>query len=237
MNKRFLLIATAFAALIACYGTVEARAGGQVILPTTLDQLLPAGSFALVSSTNETDRFDNFTYSTSPSNAVPQADGVSVSEFHAGIEAGLTFGGAFFALPGQILDYRIGFTVTAAPGHLINDALLSGVFNVPSGAQGFTVHVGETITEHGTGKVLAQFSIDPDNNTGIPVSWAGVQAIDVQKDILVVGGTGTTGAGISIINQGFSSTGVPEPASLALLGIGMTGFLAFRRFFKKTSVA
>jgi len=30
---------------------------------------------------------------------------------------------------------------------------------------------------------------------------------------------------------------VPEPGSLALIGIGMTGLLAFRRFFKKTSAA
>jgi hypothetical protein len=30
---------------------------------------------------------------------------------------------------------------------------------------------------------------------------------------------------------------VPEPTSIALLGIGMTGFLAFRRLFKRNSVA
>jgi hypothetical protein len=30
---------------------------------------------------------------------------------------------------------------------------------------------------------------------------------------------------------------VPEPASMALLGIGMTSFLAFRRFFKRNPVA
>jgi len=49
---------------------------------------------------------------------------------------------------------------------------------------------------------------------------------------ILAAGTGTaTGTG------GFQEQVVPEPASIALLGIGMTGFLAFRRFFKKTNVA
>jgi hypothetical protein len=47
-------------------------------------------------------------------------------------------------------------------------------------------------------------------------------------------GTNVTAAGFGLQQ---SVAGVPEPASLALLGIGMTGFLAFRRLFKKTSVA
>jgi hypothetical protein len=35
---------------------------------------------------------------------------------------------------------------------------------------------------------------------------------------------------------GIQQQGVPEPASMGLLGIGMTGFLAFRRFRRRTSV-
>ena len=37
-------------------------------------------------------------------------------------------------------------------------------------------------------------------------------------------------------NGSFSKISVPEPASIALLGIGMSGFLAFRRFLKRRSV-
>jgi len=60
--------------------------------------------------------------------------------------------------------------------------------------------------------------------------------------------TGTTAASASAaftpssskftaLGLNVSTSSVPEPATLALLGIGMTGLLAFRRFFKKTSVA
>jgi hypothetical protein len=44
--------------------------------------------------------------------------------------------------------------------------------------------------------------------------------------------------GATATGSGSFSQAVPEPASMALLGIGMSGFLAFRRLFKKrTTVA
>jgi PEP-CTERM motif len=42
---------------------------------------------------------------------------------------------------------------------------------------------------------------------------------------------------LSSASVAFTTAAVPEPTSIALLGIGMTGFLAFRRLFKRTAVA
>jgi len=47
----------------------------------------------------------------------------------------------------------------------------------------------------------------------------------------------STQAGVpgSAINIAIQAGAIPEPASMSLLGIGMAGFLAFRRFFDKRS--
>ena len=59
-----------------------------------------------------------------------------------------------------------------------------------------------------------------------PVTLAGQSLTGIST-----GAKGTLTVGVTSAAQP-----IPEPASLALLGIGMTGFFAFRRFFKRTSV-
>jgi hypothetical protein len=233
MKKRMLLMTLAATVLVWGFGALEARAG-QVALPTTLDQLLPAGSFAVVGP--EPDTFSNFTFSASaipPSTPVLAAGGIDVKEFHAGTENGLEFSGPLFAPAGTIVDYAISYVVTAPKGFVINDAVLAATYNIPSGSTGSVV-IGETLLNPANGSGIGSLSLtSPDFSTSI--NFAGVTSILVKKDILLVGGS--LGAGVSFIDQGFSSA-VPEPASMSLMGIGMAGFFAYRRLFKRrTTVA
>lgn len=122
--------------------------------------------------------------------------------------------------------------MTAPAGQLLNDAVLVTAGGSFGGTGTYTVD--ETLANpitFATVGTLSAFTGSPTDST----TFAGINSLYVTKDIYLSGGT--KGVSLSAVTQGFSSTGVPEPTSLALLGIGMTGFLAFRRFFKKTSVA
>jgi hypothetical protein len=58
-----------------------------------------------------------------------------------------------------------------------------------------------------------------------------------QKDVTVISTVWVTNAGNKSRSTTLGFATVPEPTSMALLGIGMAGFFAFRRFFKRPAVA
>jgi len=233
MTRRFVFFTLAAGLLALSLGSADARAG-QISLPTTLDQLLPAGSYAVVGP--EPDTFSTFSYSTSPVNSAPAAGDITVREFAAGIENGLTFSGNFSAAAGTTVDYSIIYYVTAPQGYLITDSTLSGGFSTFGGTG--TGSVSEYLLNAANGSTVGTMEISSPSPPGVtsdPINFAGVNSIEVQKDIVLNGGS--EGASISIINQGFSSAVIPEPTSMALLGIGLSGLFTLRRLFRRSSVA
>lgn len=227
MTRRFLIFG--FAAGLLALGGLNARAG-VVGLPTTLNNLLPAGSTAVVGDLT----FSNFGYSTST--PPPTAAGVTVSPFFLPptgppfVETGIAFTGGFFAPPGGTADYTITYEVTSS-GAPITDAYL-GITGGNNGGTGY-VDVGETITTL-TGAPVATLDAFIPGSGISTATFAPETSLLITKDIFIYGGS--LGATVSVINQGFS-TAIPEPTSMALLGIGLSGLFTLRRLFKRTSVA
>jgi len=239
MQRRSLIFALAVGAVLWGCGALEVRAANIAFPPTTsttLDQLLIPGNTATVQALGEVDTFSNFAYSVSSNPASPllpaSAITVTAFPFPAGgaLESGLTFSGAINAPMNTTVDYKLSYTVSAPAGSMLTDAQLGVTWN-PFGGTG-SGSVGESLSNGASFPGGGLFSF---NNGPVSINFAPVQSITVAKDILLTGGT--LGIGVSVVSQAFSSSPIPEPASFALLGIGMTGFLAFRRFFKRTSVA
>jgi PEP-CTERM motif len=108
---------------------------------------------------------------------------------------------------------------------LINSGTLSGVVLTAVGTSEVKVTFAAANSTDGT------FGPPPTPGLEFKMDFTSADGFAFGKEFKVVTTPG------DIVVTAYSVSPVPEPASLALLGIGMTGFLAFRRFFKKTSVA
>jgi hypothetical protein len=234
MNRRFLFQALTAGLVVLGISARDTNAAS-VPLPATYAALI-GNSTTVVGP--ETLTFSGFTFSSTsvPPGSEVTAASINVTAFTNATETGFSFGGAgLFAPANTKVDVSISYTVTAPAGELLTDAFL----NTTGGSFGGTgsYSVSETLvnplTNTQIGRVLEGSS--PTGSATDFMTFAGVQSIFVTKDIFLNGGS--AGETLSVVTQAFSSQTVPEPAGLALLGIGMTGLLAFRRFFKKTSVA
>jgi hypothetical protein len=187
---------------------------------------------ALGSCTVSNKTFSAFSYSgddtgvTNPANVGVAAVGATTSN------PGLQFNAAWSAPPGGgNTDATLGFSVAESPGStsLINDAslTLSGL-SVPSGG---SVTDTETLTfPNGT---TLPFTATNTNPGPVTVNFTPVSSLSVIDDLALTPGTSLTTL-VSVQQKTFSETGVPEPASLAILGVSLLGMgVAYRRRFRK----
>jgi len=219
MNSRKLFLTLGAGVLALGLGAQDARAGG-LTLADVLGTTVAYGGL-------------DFTFTTfTSSDLAPSAVGITFVGA-GGPEVGFFLTGAFGAGVGQTADQDLVYTVSGAS---ITDALLTGN---PAGSGTGVASITETFhqgsSEFGT-VIGSLFLSNTSSPNPITTTFSPAQTeITVVKDIEAQGGS--AGVSLSSVGQAFSSQSVPEPSSWALLGIGMTGFLAFRRFFKKTSVA
>jgi hypothetical protein len=174
--------------------------------------------------------FNNFTYTNAGLIVPVPAAGVGVLPLDA-VNPGFQFNGNWVVAAGVADDVTINFHVAENPGSpaQITDAMLTlmGLI-VPAGG---SVVDAETLTlSNGN---IVHLTATNTNPGPIVMNFGGVPSLDVTNDMGIIGGT-TMPTQVSIIDKQFSQTGVPEPASLAILGVSLLGMgVAYRRRFRK----
>jgi hypothetical protein len=240
MKRRAILLTLAAGWLAWGSGAMEARAN-----TLTLQQLLAPGATITIGDLT----FSHFSYSNTGTNHLAASD-IDVSTVTLNGEMGLYITGAFAAGPAGVTsssDYDISYKVTATHHAKINDLLLVGDPDVSPSANGTdgAVKITDTYVDpHFHTYKLKVFDnvvggVETEKLSDGPKFIYPVTCLTTAKDIFVMNGgpNGPGDATVSNIYQLYSLKTVPEPASMALLGIGMTGFLAFRRRFKRTQSA
>lgn len=187
-------------------------------------------------------QFSNFSYTSAGTVSVP-GSAVAVTPVSSGGEVGFQFNAPFSVGGGNSADGTIDYAVTALSGSITDVVLqMAGFFDVNGG----TATVDETVQDSG-GNTLASLGVfDISFPGGVPANLT--QSTDsanfaantvfvgnLTKDIAVNGNGGV--AGVSQVTNEFStSSGVPEPGSMMLLGSGLMTLAGYvRRRQRKAS--
>jgi len=176
--------------------------------------------------------FSNFSYTATGD--MPIASNVTVTDIVDGSGFyGIRFQGAFTDLfGGQGSDALIAFIVTPTQGVLLSDAHLAAnteIVGTPGDEEGF-VGVTETFLPDDKNLTLSVYDVEPGGKQLTDFGYFGqlLGSVHVQKDILAISGKLGSTATLSFIDQTFSTT-VPEPATVMLMLLGLTGVVMFRR--------
>jgi hypothetical protein len=169
--------------------------------------------------------------------ATPEGNGHSTTTYTPG-PGGTATAPTAPAAPGS--DITVATYTQSSSGNGFADfppTLNGGLYRSQTASQVVTVtYMGMsktiTVTENLNGLAYTGAPITPGISTSGPI------VIDDVKFMVYEQGTNfNVNTGKSTVYIGLESTAVPEPTSMALLGIGMASFLAFRKYFKRPAIA
>ena len=222
ITKTFLLSSVAAVALAITYG------GAAVAAPIVPSPTVTVGGLPGAVFSNFTCSLTGFGGSPTNCNQI----NVNPSPLNNGIE----FSSGFTASIGQFTDATLSYTVTDTNPINAIDLSFNGTF-FGLGVSSVTETVRNAANNQIVGFLKVSCSLFncnlSDPATGfINLTGGAYTSLIVQKDINVTGSLGL--AQQSIIDQSFHTVATPEPASMALLGVGLAG-IGFARRLRQRS--